>query len=166
MLKSAKFHTKNLHGLVLGSGFLSLFCLFAQASATTLEFSTFLGGFSGEESYSLSVDGSGNCYIAGSTGSTDFPTTAGAYDTSGYGDAFVTKLNSSGSSLVFSTFLGGSNGVTGNFLLLDGSGNCFVTGQTSSTDFPTTAGAYDTSLGGTDAFVTKLNSSGSSLVFS
>ncbi|MCC7431558.1 SBBP repeat-containing protein [bacterium] len=173
MLKSAKFHTKNLSGLVLGSGFLSLFCLFAQASATTLSFSTFLGGSGEDSGFSLSLDGSENCYVTGYTYSTNFPTTAGAYDTShnggNYYDAFVTKLNSSGSSLVFSTYLGGSSDDYGSSLSVDGSGNCYVTGYTYSSNFPTTAGAYDTSHNGGDyydAFVTKLNSSGSSLVFS
>ncbi|MCC7431559.1 SBBP repeat-containing protein, partial [bacterium] len=136
-----------------------------------LVFSTFLGGSSYDYGYSLSLDGSGNCYVTGYTQSSDFPTTAGAYDTSGYSDAFVTKLNSSGSSLVFSTFLGGSgsNSDQGNSVSTDGSGNCYVTGYTFSSDFPTTVGAYDTSYNGSstsDVFVTKLNSSGSSLIFS
>ncbi|MCC7431465.1 SBBP repeat-containing protein [bacterium] len=170
MLKSAKFHTKNLHGLVLGSGLLSLFCLFAQASATTLEFSTFLGGSgsNSDKGNSVSTDGSENCYVTGNTWSSDFPVTAGAYDTAfSSGDVFVTKLNSTGSSLLYSTFLGGSSYDVSYSLSLDGSGNSYVNGITQSIDFPTTAGAYDTSQNGSsDAFVTKLNSGGSSLVFS
>ena len=83
----------------------------------------------------------------------DFPTTAGAFQTT-YGggrrnDAFVSKLNSSGSALVYSTYLGGSGDDVGHGIAVDSSGNAYVTGYTHSSDFPTTAGAFQTTLGGT-----------------
>src|SRR5258706_1538218 len=98
-------------------------------------------------------------YLTGRTNATDFPTTVGAYDTSSNGgyDAFVTKLTAAGA-LAYSTFLGGSGEDYSWGIAVDGSGNSYVTGQTTSSNFPTTAGAYDIShKGNFDAFVTKLN---------
>ena len=98
--------------------------------------------------------------MTGGTGSSDFPTTAGAFDTTHNGgdDAFVTKLDASGAALGYSTYLGGSGGEDGYGLALDGAGSAYLTGGTGSSDFPTTAGAFDTTLNGaTDAFVTKLD---------
>ena len=139
---------------------------------TSLLASTYLGGsgYDGSEDgihgYSLVLDTGGNVYVAGYTESTDFPTTSGAYDTSynsgssSGGDVFVSKLNGGLTSLLASTFLGGSNGDSGNSIAIDKSGNVYVTGYTYSTDFPTTSGAYDTSFnGGTyDVFISKLDS--------
>ena len=76
-----------------------------------LAYATFLGGSGSDYGYGIAVDGAGNAYVTGYTGSTDFPTTPGAFDTSyngGYCDAFVVKLNPAGSGLVYATFLGGS----------------------------------------------------------
>src|SRR5439155_500280 len=112
---------------------------------------------------------SGNAYVTGRTQSTNFPTTAGAFQTTGGGteDAFVTKLNPTGSLLVYSTYLGGSGFDEGFGIAVDTLGNAYVTGLTLSTNFPTTAGAFQTTLGGTeDAFVTKLNPTGTGLVYS
>ena len=136
-----------------------------------LAYSTFLGGSRNDSGLAIAVDASGHAYVTGATGSTDFPTTAGAYDTSHNGgyyyNVFLTKLNSAGSSLVYSTFLGGSRYDSGRAIAVDASGHAYVTGETESTDFPTTAGAYDTSHNGSyEVFLTKLNSAGSSLVYS
>src|SRR5439155_688758 len=112
---------------------------------------------------------SGNAYVTGRTQSTNFPTTAGAFQTTfgGTEDAFVTKLNPTGTGLVYSTYLGGSGVDDGFGIAVDALGNAYVTGFTDSTTFPTTAGAFQTTLGGTeDAFVTKLNATGSVLVYS
>src|SRR5205814_8754446 len=113
-------------------------------------------------------------YVAGETVSSNFPTTAGAFQTTfgggvfGAGDAFVTKLNPTGSALVYSTYLGGSSSDAGSGIAVDAAGNAYVTGGTGSTDFPTTIGAFQTTKGGgfRDAFVTKLNPTGSALVYS
>ena len=135
-----------------------------------LVYSTFLGGSNENFGRAIAVDPSGHAYVTGYTASLDFPTTAGAYSVShnpGYWDAFVTKLNPAGSALVYSTFLGGNNGAFGQDIVVDASGNAYVTGRTDSSDFPTTPGAYDTSYnGGPDAFVSKLNPTGSALVYS
>ncbi len=119
--------------------------------------------------------------MCGDTASPNFPTTAGAYqtlnseETDGYSTCFITKLNALGTGLVFSTFLGGSGNVSAGFgefaaaVALDPSDSVTVTGSVASTDFPTTAGAYLTADPNPQAsceFVTKLNPSGTSLIFS
>ena len=97
------------------------------------------------------------------------PTTPGAYDTSQNGayDVFVTKLSSDGGTLLYSTYLGGSDEDIGTGIAVDSAGNAYITGHTYSTDFPTTPGASDTTLnGGRDGFVAKLNAAGNGLVYS
>jgi hypothetical protein len=111
-------------------------------------------------------------YVTGSTQSSDFPVTAGAHDVTlaGFTDAFVTKLDADGAALVYSTFLGGAATEDGTDIAVDGSGQVYLVGRTGSTDFPTTAGAFDTSFNGfttqSDVFVTKLDSAGATLVYS
>jgi hypothetical protein len=132
-----------------------------------LDYSTFLGGTSGDEGEGMAVR-EGRAYVTGRTSSTNFPTTPGAFDrTFSGGDAFVTKLNASGSALVYSTFLGGTNFDQGFDITVDRRGSAYVTGSTFSANYPTTRGAFDrTSNGNLDAFVTKLNATGSALVYS
>jgi hypothetical protein len=125
-----------------------------------LAYSTFLGGAGFDSGEGIAVDGRRGAYVAGITASADYPTTPGAFDTScincGVPDAFVTKLNASGSALAYSTFLGGRSGDAG-FGIAVRFGRAYVTGETSSEDYPTTLGAFDTTFNGnTDAFVTKL----------
>jgi hypothetical protein len=139
---------------------------------STLEYSTFLGGGSTDLGNGITVDASGNAYVTGETNSSNFPTTAGALDTTrdGNGDAFVTKLAPDGASLSYSTYLGGTGNIdAGNAITIDGSGNAYVTGDTISTDFPTTPGAFDT-IGNSftiyQGFVSKLSADGSALVYS
>jgi Beta-propeller repeat len=147
-----------------------------------LSYSTYLGGSAG--AYGIAVDSSGNAYLTGFAGSANFPTTPGAFQatphsTNGAGNAFVTKLNPAGSALVYSTYLGGSGGGCGPYhpgctagdqgagIAVDAAGNAYVTGWTVSTDFPTTLGAFQTNnRGWENAFVTKLNSDGTTLLYS
>jgi hypothetical protein len=140
-------------------------------TGSALVYSTYLGGGYYDFGHGIAVDASGNAYVTGDTSSTDFPTTAGAFQTTlgGIRNGFVTKLNPSGSAQVYSTYLGGSYSDAGLGIAADRSGNACVTGLTFSTDFPTTAGAFQPTFGGggsIDAFVTKLNPTGSAQVYS
>jgi hypothetical protein len=141
-----------------------------SADGKSLVYSTYLGGSSLDLSIGMAVDSSGNAYIVGATFSTNFPTTAGAFQTAfggGASDAFVTKLSASGGSLVYSTYLGGSSFENGRAVAINGAGNAYVTGETASSDFPTTAGAYQTTIGGSsDAYITEFNAAGSGLIYS
>ena len=134
-----------------------------------LAYSTYLGGSRGEGAEALAVDGEGNAYVTAFTRSFDFPTTPGAFDRqySGAGDVFVSKLSADGSTLVYSTFLGGFGGANGEAIAVDGAGNAYVTGE-AGPGFPTTRRAFDRSFNGEfdDAFVTKLSVDGSRLVYS
>ena len=121
----------------------------------------------------LALDSAGNAYVTGVTESHAFPTTPGAFQTDLHGDfdAFVTKLNANGTALVYSTFLGGTGRDGGHGIAVDSSGNAYITGDTSSEDFPTTPGAFQPNCKRFDvtcenAFVTKLNASGSGLLYS
>jgi hypothetical protein len=121
--------------------------------------------------YSIAVDSAGNAYVAGETGSPDFPTTPGAYAPiydGGLSEAYVTKLNTCGSALVYSTFLGGlaDEGVNG--IALDAGRNAYVTGFTNSVNYPTTPDAFNQTYNGgsSDAILSKLSASGSALLYS
>jgi hypothetical protein len=134
-----------------------------------LVYSTYLGGSGSDQGAAIAVDAAGNAYVTGSTQSANFPTAAGAFDTTfnGLPDAFVTKLDPSGSALVYSTYLGGSDSDQGAAISVDGAGNAYVTGFTRSFNFPVIPGAFDTTYNGAgDVFVTKLNPTGSALVYS
>ena len=134
-------------------------------SGDSLVFSTYLGGSSSDVGQDIAVDSTGNVYITGLTLSTDFPIEGAFQATPGGQDAFVTKLNSSGNALVYSTYLGGGGNDESFGITVDGSGNAYITGYTRSTDFPT-EGTNQTYQGEQDAFVTKLDSSGSALAYS
>ena len=148
-----------------------------NAAGSGLVYSTFLGGSNIDAGNGIAVDAAGNAYVTGYTGSSDFPTMNPIQATCGDNcfnrdNAFVTKLNPAGSALVYSTFLGGSEGGSGDLgrgIAVDSSGNTYVTGWTESTNFPTvnpvqatinTSGGYET------AFVSKLSPAGSALVYS
>ena len=134
-----------------------------NAAGSALAYATFLGGSGADWCRGIAVDSSGAAYVTGWTDSSDFPTTAGAFDSSYNSgkDAFVVKVNAAGSALVYATFLGGSDWDEGKGIVVDSSGAMYVTGYTWSSNFPTTPGAFDTSYNGEwDAFVVKLEMGG------
>ncbi|TCP69384.1 SBBP repeat-containing protein [Baia soyae] len=149
-----------------------LFITKLNSSGSSLIYSTYLGGSGNDtldnNSHPIAIDAAGNVYVTGTTASTDFPVTAGAFQPAyggGASDAFVAKINALGSGLIYSTYLGGSGADVGTSIDVD-SGNAYVTGYTTSTDFPTAGAFQPANAGGQDAFVTKLNASGSGLVYS
>ncbi len=150
-----------------------VFVVKLDSTGSSLSYATYLGGRGWDASYGIALDGAGNAYVTGSTNSDNFPTTSGAYHTTyiGYNDAFVVKLNSTGSSLSYATYLGGLEDDYGYDIALDSSGNAWITGSTDSMDFPITLDAIDSSsvdvygLGPDEAFVAKLNTTGISLLY-
>jgi len=134
-------------------------------AGNALVYSSYLGGSGSDCGLGICVDGSGNAYVAGGTFSSDFPMVEEFQTYQGNYDAFVTKLNDSGNSLIYSTCLGGSDVDCGYGIAIDGLDNAYITGWVSSTDFPQ-KGAYQTDQDTVDAFVTKLNSTGDDVVYS
>ncbi|HEU0006975.1 MAG TPA: SBBP repeat-containing protein, partial [Terriglobia bacterium] len=134
---------------------------------SALAYSTFLGGTSVDLGFKIAVDSSGNAFLTGVTVSTNFPTANPLQPASaGRDDAFVTKLNSSGTGLLYSTYLGGTDEDAGFDIATDVLGNAYVTGTTTSMSFPLSTPLQPTRNGNRDAFVTKLNPNGSTLVYS
>lgn len=140
------------------------------SSSGAIAFATLVGGNSDDYALDLVVDSTGNAYLTGQTYSSDFPTVAPLQaSNSGAGDAFISKFSSDGSTLSYSSYLGGGAEDLAWGIALDQSSNIFLTGFTRSSNFPTAApfqAASGSAAGGRDVFVTKLNSSGSSLVYS
>ncbi len=146
-----------------------VFVMKISRSTGAISYSTLVGGSDTDIGNEIAVDASGNAYVGGNTKSSDFPTTLGAYDTSKNDgqDGFIFKINSAGSSLIYSTYLGGSSSDYIQGIALDTNNNATVAGYTSSTDFPVTSGAYSNSIvGNSDGFVTNLNITGGSLSYS
>jgi hypothetical protein len=159
-----------------GPAFLAKFTL-AHRQGNDLDYSTYLGGSSGDSGAGIAVDSAGNAYIAGGTGSSDFPVTPGAFQTvpnSLYGTGFISKLSPQGkgkSDLLYSTYFGGSGGGGVVGIGVDPTGNAIVGGTTSSSDFPVTSNAFESRLlgAGSAAFLAKLKPAGDGaddLVFS
>jgi len=153
---------------------LDVFVMKMNSAGSGPIYSTYIGSPTAQEwesGASIVLDASNNAYVTGGTNGNDFPTTLGAFDRTYNGagdyDAFVLELNSTGSGLIFSTLVGGSNSESGSSIVLDSQGNPCVMGYTSSLNFPTTPGAFDTTFnGGSDAFLLKLNATGTALIYS
>jgi len=151
------------------SGGFDTFVTKIDASGNSLVYSTYLGGSGHDQNYGLAVDSSGNVYIGGETISTDYPTVSPLQGSHGGGsyDAFITKIDASGSSLVYSTYLGGGGFDVVLEIVLDISDNAYITGRTNSANFPTVYPIQGSFGGGADdAFITKIDASGSSLIYS
>jgi len=138
------------------------------SSGFRLQYSTYLGGGTGDFGMAIAVDSSGAAYVAGQTESTAFPVSSGAFQRSNQGgsDCFISKLNPAGSALAYSTYLGGSALDLCAGIAVDASGNTYVTGTTYSTNFPVAGSLQSSLLGTANAFVTKVNATGSALVYS
>lgn len=151
-------------------GFYDIFVTVFNAAGSGYVYSTFLGGERNDEGFAIALDSSNDVYITGLTSSSGFPIKTPIQGTFGGGslpaDAFVTEINATGSALVYSTYLGGSGNDTGIGIAVDSSKNAYVTGQTSSSNFPTASPTQATKAGSNDAFVTEVNATGSAIVFS
>ena len=155
---SSDFPTKNPLQAANGFGPFDAFVAKVNAAGSALVYSTYLGGSGNDGGRSIAVDGSGNAYVTGFTESTNFPTTNDAFQTAlgGGENAFVAKLNTGGSALVYSTYLGGSAYDEGAGIAFDVSGDAYVTGWTPSNNFPTKNPLQASNGGGIDAFIAKL----------
>ena len=145
-----------------------------NSTGTALLYSTFLTGSGIDTATGIALDANGDTFVVGTTSSTNFPVTTGALQTTNSASettGFVTQLNSTGTSLLYSTYLGGSTSTSVNGVAIDASGNAYLTGGTQDTTFPTTAGAYratavtKTTAGSSSAFVAKLDPAGTALVY-
>ncbi len=143
-----------------------------SADGSAILYSTYLGGSFSQEALGVAVDSAGEAYVVGETGSSDFPVTTGAFQTSCCANsglvAFVTKLDSTGSQLLYSTFLGGTGGDSGEAIAIDASGLAYITGGSFSADFPITTGAFQRMRvgGNQQVFVAQFGATGSSLNYS
>jgi hypothetical protein len=164
---SAGWATAGAYNTALNGSFGDVFVAKLDPTGSALLYATYLGGSDSQAGLGIAVDAAGNAYVTGRTTSAGWAT-AGAYDTTcdGGWDAFVAKLSPTGSSLLYATYLGGSDYDEGYGIALDAAGNAYVTGFTSSSGWAT-AGAYDSTFnGGTwDVFVAKLSPAGSSLLY-
>ncbi|MDQ1353539.1 MAG: hypothetical protein QG657_3845 [Acidobacteriota bacterium] len=165
---SFNFPTLNAYQKANAGGMDDAFVAVLSASGSSLVSSTYFGGNGQDEAFGIALDSSNNMYIAGRTSSTNFPTVNAYKSTFGGGelDAFVAKFSSSGSSLIYSTYLGGIGTETAYGIAVSGN-NAYATGRTSSINFPT-LNEYQGTFGGGeyDAFITKLSASGTSVIYS
>ena len=180
------FQTENAATL---SGQPTAFVAKFNPSLSAVIYATYLGGSGGDDASGIAVDGAGNAYITGAATSCDFPVTSGAFQTVNRTcgvlsppstNPFVAKLNANGSALLYSTYIGGSNGNGGCLfnslecypgdsavgIAIDSSGSAYIAGNALSTDFPVTSNAYQKKLAGHNLFIAKLNPQGTALVYS
>jgi len=162
--------TYNGDGIEVGDAFVAK----VNPLGTALDYAGYIGGSDGDAGEGIAVDSTGNAYVAGHTFSTEatFPVTVGpdlTYNGGGlrFGDAFVAKVNPSGTALVYAGYIGGSSNDQGRGIAVDSTGNAYVTGRTTSTEatFPVTQGPDLTYSDGFDAFVAKVNTSGTALIY-
>jgi hypothetical protein len=149
-----------------------VFVIKLNSSMNSLLYSSVIGGTGVDQASDMAIDTSGSAYVAGTTTSPDFPVTVSAYQTSNAGTtarkSFITKLCPNGGTLQYSTYLGGSGDDVLSGIALDSSFNVYVTGTTTSSDFPVTPNAWSAPLNGSTnaVFVTKFKADGSGLLFS
>ena len=160
---SSDFPTKNPYQTDQGGR--DVFVTKLSQDGSSLVYSTYLGGSSDEEAYDIAVDTQGYTYVTGYTDSSDFPTQNPYQIYQGGSDVFVTKLSQEGNSLIYSTYLGGSNDEEAYGIAIDTHRYAYITGYTDSSNFPT-ENPYQTDQGGEDVFVTKLSQEGNSLIYS
>jgi uncharacterized repeat protein (TIGR02543 family) len=163
---SIDFPTQSpIHGTNAGDS--DIFIAKVNSSGSALIYSTYLGGSGGDSGYGIAVDSEGAAYVTGNTGSTDFPTQNPIQGTNAaQGDAFITKVNSSGSAIIYSTYLGGSGWEKGYGMAVDSAGAAYVAGSTKSIDFPTQNPIKGSNAGAGDVFMVKVNAPGSALIYS
>ena len=171
---SVNFPTKTPFQTV-SNGNTEVFITKLDATATTLVYSSYLGGSGADQVSGLTLDGSGSVLVTGTTTSPNFPTTTGALQTAFGGgtcgselcpDAFVAKIKPDGSGLNYATYLGGTGADSAAGIALDSTGNAYITGTTNSTIFPTASPLQAALSGTSDAFLAKINPDGASLVYS
>ncbi len=151
----------------VSGGSVDAFVTKLNPAGTAIVYSTYLGGSADDRGFSIALDSSQNAYITGWTGSTNFPVSSPIRSTlAGVRNAFVAKLNAAGSALVYSTYLGGAGTDSGNGIAIDTSNAAYITGSTTSVNFPVVGALQATYAGAQDGFVTKLNPAGSAIVYS
>ena len=163
-------NTTGAYDNTYNGGFSDAFIFKLNWNGSALLYSTYIGGYGAEIGFKIKIDPIGNTLITGHTNSSNFPNTTNAYDNiynGGSHDVFVLKLDSSGSSLIYSTYIGGNDSDWGASILIDTNNNIFITGVTSSHDFPNTTTAFDKIHNGNlDIFILVLNPIGSSILYS
>lgn len=152
-------------------GCLDAFVAKLNSTGNQLLYKTYLGGSATDEALGIALDATGNTYVSGYTASSDFPTTGGYQSTNrgAVANAFVVKLNATGTQLLYGTYLGGGADDRAKAIAVDGSGNAYITGYTTSANFPIQNQLQSALQGSQDAFVAKLNpnlSGAASLVYS
>jgi hypothetical protein len=161
---STNFPIQNALQATFGGAGNDVFVSKLSAAGTSLQYSTYIGGTGNDQSAGIAVDGAGNAYVTGFTESPNFPTKNAVQPTlSDFGDAFVSKLNALGNSLVYSTFLGGTKSDESYDIAVDSAGSAYITGYTNSSNFPTQNPRQVTYGGVLDAFVSKISASAISL---
>ena len=167
--KSNNFPTSSAAFDKMYHGEFDIFVSKLNSSGNVLEFSTYIGGSLDDDGHTIVVDDNDNVFVGGYTDSSNFPVTNGSFDSTfgGVRDGFIVKLNQNGSETEFATFLGGVENDFVGSLVLNSNGDLFATGDTSSPNFPTTQDSFDSSFAGNgDAYIAKLNNSGSTLLYS